>query len=55
MEGQSAKIQEIVKYYFIPTAENNRIILNNLLSGIVIELYEKKNCPKDIEYCLLDG
>lgn len=48
MEGQSAKIQEIVKYYCIPTAETNRIMLNDLMQAIVMELYEKKNCPKNI-------
>lgn len=51
--NQTFKIHEFVKFYCIPSQEDSKKILEELLDDLVIEIYEKKSCRRDIQYVLL--
>lgn len=51
--NETNKIQSLVKYYCIPSEETSRKILKELIEDLVIDIYEKKSCNRDINYVLL--
>lgn len=51
--NETSQIQSLVKYYCIPSEDTSRKILKELIEDLVIDIYEKKSCNRDINYVLL--
>ena len=47
------KVELLVRYYCVPGDEESQDILSTLMEDLVIDLYEKKGCRRDIDYCLM--
>jgi hypothetical protein len=52
-KNEQEKIHELVKYYCIPSEEMSQRLLKELIDDLIIDIYEKKSCNRDIDYILL--